>query len=293
MPLVSVIMPCLNAAPYLEESIYSVLNQTIQDLELIVIDDGSTDGSRAIIARLAAFSKRIKPLYHSANLGASISRNDGLKIALGEYVAFCDADDIWVPLKLEKQIALLTKHSGDIAYSDARIIDGQGRDTGNLFSTRFPVPGNGNGNLFPALCERNFINMQSGLVRRACLTQEYYFNPQIRWVEDWLFWAKLARHYSFLYSPEALCLYRVHEKSSAATQGLGIVRNRVLVYLEILGLPDLPRKIKSAVFYNMGVSLARLKNETGTSVHAYKEALKCNPFNLKAAARLLLCSTQR
>jgi glycosyltransferase involved in cell wall biosynthesis len=330
-------MPCFNHARYVAESIRSVLNQTEGDLELIVVDDGSTDGSPAVIAEAALGDERVKPLYHSVNLGASRSRNDALDLAQGEYVAFCDADDIWLPTKLENQLELLAPRSTagrplagvaygnandshlaakldnqfkafssdlkpDIVYGDARIIDGQGRETGALFSHRFPVPGSGSGNLFNALCERNFINMQSALLRREIIRPENYFDPTIRWVEDWLFWIKLARTASFIYSPKVLGLYRVHEASSASAQPQGVIRNRVKVYLATLHYcVQLPRQVLSRVFYHLGVGITQLNEpvEEAKSFYEYsaqrcfKSALMCNPFNLKAAARLILCALRK
>jgi glycosyltransferase involved in cell wall biosynthesis len=288
MPLVSVIMPCFNHARYVEESIKSVLNQTERDLELILVDDGSTDGSPEVIEATSAGNGRVKPLYHPTNQGASHSRNDGLNHATGEYVAFCDADDLWLPEKLEKQLELFSRFPVvDIAYSDTKIINSAGEETGALFSDRFPVPGSGNGNLFYDLCVRNFINMQSALVRRKAIHPENYFDPNIRWVEDWLFWIKLARNTSFIYSPEPLGLYRVHEGSSAATQAQGLIQNRIKVYTQILGFADrLPRRVLSEIFYRMGVGLAQLKQSEAK--RSYADALMHNPLHWKAAVRLLL-----
>jgi glycosyltransferase involved in cell wall biosynthesis len=290
-------MPCFNHARYLEESIRSVLNQTERNLELIVIDNGSTDGSREIIETAVANDERLIAIYHPKNLGASVARNDGLKIARGEYIAFCDSDDIWLPEKLEKGLTLLDASPwADIAYGDARIIDGAGRETGALFSARFPVPGSGSGNLFSVLCVRNFINMQSALLRRGCLTKENYFDPDIRWVEDWLFWMRLARTRSFIYNPEPLCLYRVHAASSASAQPEGVLRNRIKVYLEALHFADLlPRSVAAEIFYHLGTGVSRLKEKEEearrfnrySTKRSYFSALRLNPFHWKAAARLI------
>jgi glycosyltransferase involved in cell wall biosynthesis len=281
-------MPCFNYARYLGGSIRSVLNQTESDLELIVIEDGSSDASGEVLARLAAKDNRIKPIYHPANRGISPSRNEGLKKAAGDYIAFCDADDIWLPDKLEKQLALLSQNpKANLAYGDSKIIDGHGKETGALFSDRFPVPDSGNGDLFSTLCVRNFINTQTVLLRHKILRPDDYFNPEISYGEDWLFWTKLARLNSFLYNPEPLCLYRVHEESSTAGTIERKTRNRVKVYLEILRLRDLPRSTLSAVFYHLGVALAALPGEAEFCPFAFKTAVKYNPLNLKAAYRLI------
>jgi hypothetical protein len=150
--------------------------------------------------------------------------------------------------------------------------------------------------LFNTLCLRNFINMPTGLVRRVCLKAENYFDPELRPVEDWWFWLKLARATPFLYIPEPLVLYRVHEQSSATTElrePNGLARNRVKVYLKILhSFSDIPPRIVSQIYYHLGVGLAKV-GERKDSQRAYGRALKVNPVNWKAAARLILCTVQK
>jgi glycosyltransferase involved in cell wall biosynthesis len=282
-------MPCFNHARYVEESIKSVLNQTEENLELIVVDDGSTDTSLAIIQEWATKDARLKPIYHSTNQGASVSRSDGLKIATGKYIAFCDADDLWQSGKLTVQLETLAPYPEiGATYCDALIIDNEGKETGKRFSDRFPVPGKGNGNLFHTLCIRNFINMQSALLRRAAIRPGDYFDPEIRWVEDWWFWVKIARTNNFIYNPEPLAFYRVHEASSANKQTVGLIQNRIKVYRRILdAFPDLPLRVVSAIYYHMGVGLAKSGNSREAR-DSYKRAFKFNPGNYKAAARFLL-----
>jgi glycosyltransferase involved in cell wall biosynthesis len=286
-------MPVFNYASYVGASITSVLNSTEENLELIVVDDGSTDDSRAIIKAAAARDERVKPIFNEKNLGISASRNAALKIAEGTFIAFCDADDLWLPRKLESQLELLLQApDADIAYGNSKIINDAGAETGALFSERFPVPGSGNGNLFPTLCVRNFINTQTVLLRRSVLRPEDLFDVNIQYGEDWLFWTRLARRCEFAYSPEPLGFYRVHEKnSSSGQQSEGRARNRVKVYLEILRLPDLPRGILSQVFYHMGVALTSLKDHAAT--FSYKHSLMHNPFNWKSLIRLILCARQK
>lgn len=282
-------MPCFNHACYVEGSIKSVLNSTERDLELIVVDDGSTDGSREIIEAARKGDERLRPIYHLTNQGASASRNDGLKIATGKYIAFCDADDLWLPNKLTVQLETLAPYPEiGATYCDALIIDNEGKETGKKFSDHFPVPGKGNGNLFSILCIRNFINMQSALLRRAAIHTGDYFDPEIRWVEDWWFWVKIAHTNNFLYNPEPLAFYRVHEASSANKQTVGLIQNRIKVYTRILrAYPDLSPRLVSAIHYHMGVGLAKIGNDQEAR-NSYGHAFKLNPINYKAAARFLL-----
>lgn len=107
---VSVIMPVYNAETNVGKAIESVLSQTVSDFELIIIDDRSNDGSRKIIEYFASCDDRIKTIFNSTNAGVSEARNTGLDFARGELIAFCDADDVWLPHKLEKQIPLAIKY---------------------------------------------------------------------------------------------------------------------------------------------------------------------------------------
>src|SRR5437879_5335794 len=103
MPSVSVIMPCFNHGRFVKESVNGVLGQTHGDLELVIIDDCSSDKSWQIISGIARDDPRIKAIRHARNEGVAKSRNDGLRVAKGEFIAFCDADDIWDQGKLKFQ----------------------------------------------------------------------------------------------------------------------------------------------------------------------------------------------
>jgi glycosyltransferase involved in cell wall biosynthesis len=119
--LVSVIIPFLNTEPYLQEAIESVLAQTYQNWELILVDDGSTDGSTSIARKYAEQYPKILYLEHEGhqNRGATVSRNLGLQDAGGEYIALLDADDVWLPMKLEQQVAIME------AYPQAGMVYGK------------------------------------------------------------------------------------------------------------------------------------------------------------------------
>ena len=105
MPTVSVIIPTYNHAHVLGRSIQSVLNQTFQDFELIIVDDGSTDDTESLVNRSS--SNKIKYVRHQGNQGRSVTRNTGIQLAKGDYIAILDADDEWMPEKLEKQMKVI------------------------------------------------------------------------------------------------------------------------------------------------------------------------------------------
>lgn len=257
MPSISVIMPCYNHERFVRESVASILQQTIGDLELIVVDDKSNDDSVQVLRNLAIKDSRLKLIVHSQNLGASRSRNDGLAAASGDLFAFCDADDLWKPEKLERQIKLLRVHGGcDITYCDSQIIDSWGLPTGEFFSDQFPPPSNPSGDLFQFLCTRNFVNMTTVLVRREALGAQVYFDESVRWVEDWWQWIKLSYNHQFVYDPQVLAKYRVHPQSTGFIQKPGISRNRWKICKRNLRTHcDMPLSVQALIWNLMGTDL--------------------------------------
>lgn len=126
-PLVSVIMPAYNAEEFLQEAIASVQAQTITDWELLVIDDCSRDHTAKLVEAIAGSDPRVKLLRNEKNLGAAGSRNRGLDIFRGRYVALLDSDDYWYPRMLEKMIARAEETGADIIYCAYELVDEQGK----------------------------------------------------------------------------------------------------------------------------------------------------------------------
>ncbi len=125
--LCSVIMPAYNAERYIREAIESVLVQSYPNFELLIIDDNSSDGTKNIVYEYTTKDKRIFAYFNKKNCGCAASRNIGLSLCRGEYVAFIDSDDIWLPQKLEKQIIFLTSHEQSMVYTAYEIINSDGR----------------------------------------------------------------------------------------------------------------------------------------------------------------------
>lgn len=126
---VSIIMPSYNTAKYISETINSVLAQTYCNWELIIVDDCSTDNTDEIVAPFLA-DKRIKYIKNDKNSGAAVSRNRALREAEGRWIAFLDSDDLWLPEKLEKQIAFMEKNGYGFSYTNYLEIDEKSRETG-------------------------------------------------------------------------------------------------------------------------------------------------------------------
>ena len=126
--LVSIIMPSYNTAPYIGETIQSVLNQTYQNWEIIIMDDCSTDNTDEVVASIK--DERIKYFHNEKNSGAAVSRNRALREAQGRWIAFLDSDDIWMPEKLEKQISFMESNGYSFSYTNYEEIDVDGNSTG-------------------------------------------------------------------------------------------------------------------------------------------------------------------
>jgi glycosyltransferase involved in cell wall biosynthesis len=250
-------MPCFNHARFLRESVDAILQQTFKDFELIIVDDCSSDDSWEVIRSIANRDSRIRAFKHELNQGASKSRNDALQAANGAYIGFCDADDIWESEKLEIQVNFLQNDPEyDLVYCDAAIIDEKGALTGERFSEWFPPPTAASGNLFGDLVGRNFINIQSVLMRKECGGQ---FDEKIKWVEDWWYWIKASHDHRFRYSKEPLARYRVHSMSTNVVQRRGYRFNRYKVFKRILrDYANIPNTAKADILYKMGVDLCGL-----------------------------------
>lgn len=136
-PAVSVVIPCFNAARFLQRSIESVVGQTHRDLELIVVDDGSTDDSVAVAREMASTDARVRVHVLSERRGVAAARNAGLEVARGKYVAFLDADDWWMPAKLEKQLAAAAARAAGLVYSAVEVRDEGGKVLGHRRVSQF------------------------------------------------------------------------------------------------------------------------------------------------------------
>ncbi|MGH6924459.1 MAG: glycosyltransferase family 2 protein [Propylenella sp.] len=216
-PLVSVIIPVHNRAAYLREAIDSVLSQTYRAIEVVVVDDGSTDGSVALAESIARDDPRVRTV-RMQNEGPSAARNAGLDHARGEFICFLDADDWIMPDKIRRQMnALHARPDVDLVYSDFwRFKDADGTVL-ESFRGPPPVP-------FPGiLVYRNWFGIMAPLFRRRLLERVGRFDTSLRWAEDWDFWYRCARHTEFLFEPGVLAMVRLHA-SQATRDDINLTR---------------------------------------------------------------------
>lgn len=221
MPAVSVVMPSYQHARFLPDAIESVLTQTFSDLELIIIDDGSTDGSQEIIRAYAARDPRIVAVFHTVNQGIARTVNDGLARATGIYVAFIASDDIWAPEKLAMQYQVLQNDPDLVVWSDAEVINASGERMNVLFSGFCPVvTTRRSGDIFRDLLWGNYILASTMMLSRnaAC---EVGFCEDLRYLNDYRFIVDLAYLHRFLWIGIPLVQYRVHGGGTLYTSSSG------------------------------------------------------------------------
>jgi glycosyltransferase involved in cell wall biosynthesis len=198
-PAVSVIVPAYNAAAFIAETIQSALDQTYRDFEIIVVDDGSRDGTPA---RVAAFGERVR-LHQQPNSGVARARNTGVSLARGEWIAFLDADDLWLPEKLERQLACST---APMTFTDRYNI-GERSGLPEIQSVCQPMHG---GDIFEVLLGGNFITTSSVMIRREIFEQYGGFDVSLNGTEDWDLWLRVAENHDVGFCPEPLTRYRLH-----------------------------------------------------------------------------------
>lgn len=286
-PTLSVIMPCFNQAKYLVDSIEAILNQSYDDLELIITDDCSSDESREIIEYFRKIDKRVVAIFHSRNHGVSSARNTAIKASKGNYIAFCDADDIWENDKTKIQVEYIQSTSEcDVLYCDSVIINEEGIPTGEKFSSLHGKEKDFRGNLFWELSLTNFINTPTVLLRKKCLEKVGLFDEGFRYNEDWLYWIALSKYYCFCYIDQPLVRYRVHQDSTNKDQS-GYRAQRIEACKQIIDrFPGLPAEIKSILSYKMARDFAELGGKK-KAFHQYVRSMRYDVTNYRALLWML------
>jgi glycosyltransferase involved in cell wall biosynthesis len=229
--LVSVITPMYNTERYVAECIGSVLNQTLRDVEVLVVDDGSRDRSAEIVEEIARRDNRVRLLRHpgGVNLGVSRSRHVGIMEASGEYIAYLDADDAFEPSKLEHQIDLLRAHPHCVlCHTGIKGIAVQVEDQelSSLLESQASAYEYDWNNYWPEITEYSFLDLRetlrrnvicnsSALVVTAAVRSAPAATRQIFQYEDWVQWVLLSAKGPFVFTPQPLTFYRVHCEASS------------------------------------------------------------------------------
>ena len=286
-PKVSVIIPTYNCAEYLPQAIESILAQTYKDYEIIVVDDGSSDGTDAVLAK---YGDKIRCLRQE-NQGPGAARNSGIRNSRGTLVAILDADDKWFPQKLEIQCEYMASHEEiGLVFSDANSFDENGTKT---------VAYNRNyrrvfeGQVFDKLILKNFIGSNTIMVRKECLDEVGLFAENTMVAEDWHLWLRIAKRYFIGYIDQPLVMYRLSPGTLTANSAKAYPY-RIQVMEEILSLYSdyfecrtwLVRRARGGVLMRYGYSLF----DAGDYPEARRKlvmSVRHNPLQLKAYIYLL------
>jgi len=211
MPKVSVNIPCYNSAPFIKATLESVLNQTYKDFEIIVIDDGSTDDTEKIVKSIK--DPRIKYLY-KVNEGLSKARNRAIDFSIGEYIAFLDHDDLWLPDKLEKQIKLFEDNKGlGLVFSDTYVLKNNKKENATYFKRCKPKKGY----IFEELLfgRSNFIPLLTVMMRKNIFKEIGQFKEEYVIGEEYELFLRAAEKYEFDYVNKPLATYRIHSGNTS------------------------------------------------------------------------------
>ena len=207
--LVSIIMPSYNTAPYIAESIQSVIDQTYKDWELIIVDDCSTDNTDEVITSL--HDERIRYFKNKKNGGAAVSRNKALRKAKGKWIAFLDSDDLWNPKKLEKQIEFMKENGYDFSYTNYEEIDADGNKTGVRVTGPKKITKTGMYNYcWPGCLTVMYDANEIGLIQIKDIKKN----------NDYAMWLKVCKKADCYLLNEVLAQYRKGRAGSVSTQSI-------------------------------------------------------------------------
>jgi glycosyltransferase involved in cell wall biosynthesis len=275
-PKVSVIIPTYNRAYLINRAIQSVLNQTYQDFEIIIVDDGSTDNTKEVIREFQKKDKKIKYIRHEKNKGGNAARNTGIKAAKGEYIAFQDSDDEWLPEKIEKQMKAfenLPPEVGVVYTGFLRI------ENGKKVYIPWSWVAKKDGNIHQELLKGNFVTTPSIVTRKACFEKAGMFDESLPALQDWELAIRLSKYYAFkcIDKPLVISYYTqdgISDSNAAFTKALELILSK---YFNDFAKD---KKILSKYYFIFGGNLCLSDNFKYGRTYLVK-AVKTHPLKIK------------
>lgn len=278
-PKVSVVIPTYNRAHLISRAIQSVLDQTYQDFEIIIVDDGSTDNTEEIVKNFEI--PKIKYIRHNGNKGASAARNTGIKASKGEYIAFQDSDDEWFPDKLEQQMKVFSNAPSNVGvvYSGFYRIE---------VNKKLYIPdahiAQKEGNIHNQLLKGNFIGTPAVLIKKECFENVKYFDEEIPALEDWELWIGISKYYCFKYINKPL-LYSYSTPNSVNLHKKSLIKAIETIIANNLNDYTKNNKILSEYYLGIGVDLCS-NNDFKNGRNYLVKSVEANHLNIKAILRL-------
>ena len=240
MTEVSVIIPTYNRSEKACRAVRSVLDQTYPDYEIIVIDDASTDDTAS---RLEEFKKSINVIIHSENKGVSASRNSGIKTAKGNYIAFLDSDDYWLPKKLEIQISFFRKNPGALICQANEIWVRKGRRVNPAKKHLKP-----SGDIFVPSLKLCLVSPSAVLMKRSLLDEVGLFDEDLPVCEDYDLWLRISCKYPVYLIDKDLLVKEGGAPDQLSTSLKGMDRFRIRSMIKLLESGELSKEQEEAVF---------------------------------------------
>lgn len=287
-PLVTIIIPAYNYQLFLPDTLTSVLGQKYQNFELIVVDDGSTDKTKDVVAEFVAKDQRIKYFYQS-NAGLSAARNLGIKNATGDYLQFLDADDLLSELKISLQVEQMEKDTNiDISYTTAYYFeDGNEEKLYKSIALKqddwMPKLNTSGYEVLEVLVKQNIMPVNSVLIRASSLRKIGFFDTAMKSLEDWDFWitgAFKGFYFAFLARHEAFALIRVHKSSMSQN------RQKMSGY-EVIVRKRIKDLVKNCSFINPGQKKVLQRSNTRHNKVILSGLIKESKFSLKECFGLI------
>lgn len=274
--LISVVIPTYNRAHLLASAIDSILNQTYRNLEIVIVDDGSTDNTRELVRDLT--DPRIRYIYQD-NRGVAAALNTGWRAARAELIGRLDSDDLWLPTLLAKLVPFLEADASvGVVYARAQGMDEHGRPLAQLVGAPEKYPGR----TLVSLLYGDFVSPMAVLYRRSAIERIGGYDESLMANEDWDVWIRMAEQYKFVYVPQILARYRFHSHNLTRSDSLRVQRlmqDRVRVLGKFFARSNVPpeaRDVEPLAFANLHADLA-IRHLTGrrwrAAIHEYALAL--------------------
>lgn len=284
MTTVSVVLPTYNRAPTISRAVDSVIAQTYTDLELVIVDDSSTDNTREVVDQ---YEENIQYIRHETNRGAPVARNTGIENSSGDYIAFIDSDDEWHREKIEKQVRKFSESSPDVGV----VYTGYNKSFRNKYELGH-VPSK-RGDIFEDQLMTDWVNPTSTvMVRSECFEKVGGFNTSLAARQDYELWTRIARHYHFEYIQEPLVTMHVtgEDRITENVEARMEAHQKVLelIHADIRSLPWHKRRQALGIqYFTMGRYLQKNRAFHRALSHFFK-SIRFYPLNWKAYTALIL-----
>jgi len=278
-PSVSIVIATYNMAAYLPLAVRSALDQSYQDVEVLIVDDGSTDDTRSIVKPLLEDSRA--RYFFQENRGQASAKNRGVKESRGRYVAFLDADDLWARDKLEQQLPLFRRTAVGVVYSRVAYIDEGGNELSVANNELFRGPVSG------PLLIRNFIGFGSSIVRKECFARLGGFDEGLQMGIDYDLWLRFSTEFEFDFVDRPLLRYRVwagqmsNNCKKRYVSGIAIMRRFLDRFPGAVAEP-IENEAWAHTYVGFGQCLRQVDQRAVPALKLYLRALRYKPSYLPA-----------